>query len=341
MKRIFVLMLTLVVFLGACGGNGDSASDSGDGSFKERTWKVGFNTVEGSVRDVAAKKFKEVVEEETDGAITVEIYPNEELGSAQEMIESVQVGALDMQIAGANMMANTIPEYATLSLPFLVKNFDEAHAVLESETGDKLKELGSDQGLKVLSDVELGFAQITNNDHPINTPEDLEGLKMRSPNDVTLIETFKTLGSSVSTMPFTEVYLALSQGVVDGQFNPLDAIYETKFHEVQDHLAILNFTYYYSYFIMNQGTFDGLEPELQEIVQKASNAARDASYEFTASKDKEMLDKMEGSFVEITEPDVEPFQKAVKPVYSKMEERMSPEIINEVQTFLEEYRSEQ
>ncbi|MGI8313763.1 TRAP transporter substrate-binding protein [Halobacillus mangrovi] len=341
MKRLMVLLLTLVLILAACGGGGDSASSAEDGEFKEQTWKIGFNTVEGSVRDVAAKKFKETVEAETDGAVTVEIYPNEELGSAQEMIESVQVGALDMQIAGANMMANTIPEYATLSLPFLVKDFEEAHAILDSEIGDKLKAMGEEQGIKVLSDVELGFAQITNNVHPINKPEDLEGLKMRSPNDKSLIETFKALGSSVSTMPFTEVYLALSQGVVDGQFNPLDAIYETKFHEVQDHLALLNLTYYYSYFIMNQGAFDGLEPELQEIVQKAANDARDASYEFTASKDEEMLKKMEDSFVEITEPDVEPFQKAVKPVYTKMEDVIDPEIIKEVETFLEEYRSEQ
>ncbi|KHE67564.1 TRAP transporter substrate-binding protein [Halobacillus sp. BBL2006] len=341
MKRLIFLLMTLVLFLAACGGGNDSASNGEDGEFKERTWKIGFNTVEGSVRDVAAKKFKEVVESETDGAVTVEIYPNEELGSAQEMIESVKVGALDMQIAGANMMANTIPEYATLSLPFLVKDFDEAHAVLDSEIGDKLKAMGEDQGIKVLSDVELGFAQITNNVHPINKPEDLEGLKMRSPNDKSLIETFKALGSSVSTMPFTEVYLALSQGVVDGQFNPLDAIYETKFHEVQDHLALLNLTYYYSYFIMNQGAFDGLEPELQEIVQNAANEARDASYEFTANKDEEMLKKMKDSFVEITEPDVAPFQEKVKPVYTKMEDVIDPEIIKETETFLKEYRAEQ
>ncbi|GGC76737.1 C4-dicarboxylate ABC transporter [Thalassobacillus devorans] len=339
MKKLSFLMVALVIILAACGG--DNASGTEDGEFEERTWKIGFNTVEGSVRDVAAKKFKEVVEAETDGAITVEIYPNEELGSAQEMIESVQVGALDMQIAGANMMANTVPEYAALSLPFLVKDFDEAHAILDSEIGDKLKEKGQEHGLKVLSDVELGFAQITNNKQPINKPEDLKGLKMRSPNDVSLIETFKTLGSSVSTMPFTEVYLALSQGVVDGQFNPLDAIYETKFHEVQDHLAMLNFTYYYSYFIMNQSTFDGMEPELQKIVQEAANEARDASYEFTASKDEEMLDEMEDSFVEITEPDVAPFQEKVQPVYTKMEDTMGAEIINDIQTFLEEYRSEQ
>jgi C4-dicarboxylate-binding protein DctP len=199
--------------------------------------------------------------------------------------------------------------------------------------------MADEHGFKAINDVELGFAQITNNVRPIHAPEDLKGIKMRSPNDVSLIETFKALGSSVSTMAYTEIYSGLSQGVIDGQFNPLMNIFDQNMHEVQDYLAMTNHTYYYCYFIMNKELFDSFDPELQEIVMEAGVKAKDASREIIKQNDEQYLEKAKSEFKEVTTPDLAPFQESVQPVYKKVEEVMGAEIIQEMQAFLKDYRA--
>jgi tripartite ATP-independent transporter DctP family solute receptor len=340
----FSVLAAMVLIAAGCGG-GDKAAegtnDADQGVTEEKTyeWKLGWNSgLENTPRGSAAKAFAEYVEKESNGRITIEFFPNETYATSQEMIEAVQMGALDMQIAGANMMANIIPEYAALSLPFLTQGFEEAHAVLDGPVGDDLKDLGEEQGFKVLGDVDLGFAQITNNVRPINSPEDLQGVKMRSPNDVSLIETFKALGASVSTMAYTEIYNGLSQGVIDGQFNPIFHIFDQNMNEVQDYLAMTNHTYYFAYIIMNNDLFNSLDPELQQIVVEAGNKGRDAARQFVADTDAGLMEKAETEFKEITYPDIAPFQEAIQPVYVTMEEVMGAEIINSIRDFLEDYR---
>lgn len=118
-------------------------------------------------RGIATNAFKEYIEKESNRRIKIESFPNESYGTEHEMIEAVQIGALDMQIVGANMLANTIPQFAVLSLPFLTQGIEEGHAVLDCPIGDHLKVLGEEHGFKVLADVALGYAQMTNNVRPI------------------------------------------------------------------------------------------------------------------------------------------------------------------------------
>jgi tripartite ATP-independent transporter DctP family solute receptor len=343
----FSVLAAMVLIAAGCGGGdkaseGNSEENSGDqGVTEEKTyeWKLGWNSgLEDTPRGSAAKAFAEHIEKESNGRITIEFFPNETYATSQEMIEAVQMGALEMQVVGANMVGNIIPQYAALSLPFMTQGAEEAYAVLDGPIGDDLKELGEEHGMKVLGDVDLGFTQITNNVRPINTPEDLQGVKMRSPNDVSLIETFKAFGASVSTMAYTEIYNGLSQGVIDGQFNPIFHIFDQNMHEVQDYLTITNHTFYYAYIIMNNDLFNSLDPELQQIVLEAGDKGRDAARQFVADTDAELMERAKTEFVEITNPDLEPFQEAVQPVYVKMEEVMGAEIINNIQDFLEEYR---
>ncbi|MFZ4451429.1 TRAP transporter substrate-binding protein [Salibacterium aidingense] len=352
-----IAVFSMILFLTACGGENDetgsessaeemdsnSEEEGGDASEEgyngeSYEWTIGFNTPEDSVRDVAAERFKEIVEEETNGNVTVNIQPAESLGSEQEMLEQIQTGALDFQLAGGGSMQNIIPEYAVLQLPFMVENFDEAYAVLDGPIGDELKSLAEEADYKILSHTDLGFAQITNNVRPINEPSDLEGIQIRSPEEPTSISTFEQLGASTTTMAFTEVYLGLQQGVIDGQFNPLDAIYENNFHEVQDYLAMTNHFYYHVNFIMNLPLWKELDPELQEVVQTAAEEARDASREFTQEVDEEMRSTLEGEFEEITEPDMQPFKEAID--YSEFSETVDQDFINKTQDFIEEYREE-
>lgn len=345
MKKLLVVFMSilLVLAVAACGSSNSEDNNTGTKEDKvEKTyeWKMGWNSgIDDTPRGTAAKAFKEYVEKESNGRIKIEFFPNETYGTAHEMIEAVQMGALDMQVAGANMMANTIPQFSALSLPFLTKNVEEGHAVLDGPVGDNLKELGEEHGFKVLGDVDLGYAQITNNIRPINSPDDMVGVKMRSPNDVSLIEMFKALGASVSTMAYTEIYTGLSQGVIDGQFNPLNSIFDQKMDEVQDYLAMTNHTYYVSFIILNKDMFDSLDSDLQQIVLEGGNKGRDATRKFLADADEEYIERAKTAFKEITYPEIAPFSEAVQPVYAEVEEVMGAEFINSIQDFLEDYRS--
>ncbi|SES06347.1 C4-dicarboxylate-binding protein DctP [Salipaludibacillus aurantiacus] len=357
--------LAAVLFLAGCGvESGNSGNDENDGVEAEADnngnaeaeeteenanneaveaeyeWQMGWNSgLDDDSKGEAAKAFAEYVVEASDGRVDIEFFPNETYATSPEMIDAVQVGALDMALPGANELAGLIPEYAALSLPFLTEGAEEAHAVLDGPVGDDLKALGEEQGFVTLNDVELGFAQITNNVRPIEEPSDLEGMTIRSPNDVSLIETFNALGSSVSTMAYTEIYSGLSQGVIDGQFNPLLSIYDQNMQEVQDYLAVTNHTYYYSYFIMNADLFNSLDDELQEIIREGSERARDAAREFIASEEEAALERAEDEFEVVTYPDLEPFQEAVLPVYDEVADVMGEEMIQDMRDFLEEYRN--
>lgn len=337
-KINILFMLIVLSLITACSSNGGAGGgeDSGDNPYE---WSIGFNTVEDSIRGIAAQEFKRILEEESDGNIKIELFPNEQLGTDNEMIESVQVGALDFQLSSSGALADIMPEYSATDLPFMFEDADEAHAALDGPYGDILRDVSVAEGIQVLNTFSIGFSQITTNANPINGPENLKGASIRSPNEPVPIATFEKLGSQVTTLPFTEVYLGLQQGTIDGQFNPLTAIKDSNFHEVQDYLAMTDIIFYHAPFIMNLDLWNSLDADTQELVQKAADKATEAAREFEAETEAEVLEEIEGDFKEVTYPDKEAFQKAVEPVYEQFEEQIGKDIIDDLQSFLEEYRS--
>src|SRR6056297_2581897 len=282
MKRT-IFVLVMILFFAMSLQNFAAAQDS-------YTWKLGYNTVEDSVRGVAASKFKEIVEEKTDGRIKIEIYPSETIGTAQEMVEAVKVGAQDFQMVGNGTFSPVVDEYNLFSVPFMFNDVEEGLAFAESEVAQKWADKALERGYKILAIYDLGFNQITNNVRPISKPEDLEGVLLRAnPADRLNIQVFKQLGASISTMSFSEIYMGLQTGVVDGQFNPLDAIYETKFHEVQDYLTMINLQWYTFMLSMNEKTWSGLDEETQGILLAAAKEASVFAKDYTTQKLDEYL----------------------------------------------------
>jgi len=335
MRKFSLLIVLLVVFF-------LTTSVFGANKVTEKTyeWNIGYCGSEGAVRDIAAEKFKEVIEEKTNGRITINLFPNEVLGTAQEMVEAVQMGALDFKVAGAGSLTNIMPELVATHTAFLLNDYEEGHAMLGSQVGDKIKTLCEEHGFKALSFFDLGFVQITNNKRPINNAADMSGLIIRAPNQRMSIATFEQLDCAVSTMPFSEVYLGLSQGVIDGQFNPVSSIVEMKFHEVQKYLAMVNLFYYHGILVMNLDLWNNLETELRDIVQEAAIQAQELSYEFMENTDAQYLERIkEEDAMEITYPDLDSFREKIKPVYSIYEEQAGQEMMNIIYDFLDDYRS--
>jgi tripartite ATP-independent transporter DctP family solute receptor len=328
-KIVFWVMLSLL-FVSTISGT--------DAKAKTYHWRIGFCTSKGSVRDVAAQAFKKYVEKESKGQIKIDIYPDGVLGSDQEMVEAVQGGALEFKMAGAGSMTNIMPECTATHAAFILNNYDEAHAMLDGPVGEQLKKVARKHGFKLLSFFDLGFAQITNNVRPIRSADDLKGLKIRCPNQPQSIATFQALGTAVSSVDFSEIYLALSQNVVDGQFNPISTIYEMKFYEVQDYLAITNLFFYHGNFIMNIKLWNRLDSKLQNIIQKGALRAEKASRDFMEASDAELLKKMKKEFKEITYPKLDSFRVKITPVYKEYEKMAGKEMMNLVLGFIKEYR---
>ena len=331
MKKVLAILLSAamtVSLLAGCGGSkstagsaaGSAAASSAASSAAELpsySFKLGYNTVEDSVRGEMALAFKDYVESTSNGRITVEIFPNSSLGSELEMEEMVKTGSLDFTIPGVSAMSNVDNNFGAYGLPFLVDGYDTAHALLDGEFGDVLKEIAEKNGYKIMAWGDLGSVQITNNVRPIYSVADMKGLNMRCNSEEVSLKTMAALGCATTTLAFSELYLALSQGVVDGQFNPVDAIYQNSLTEVQDYLAIVNMYTYGLCFLMGNDKFTSLDAETQQILLDGAAKAQETSRAYMANAEEEYMQKVqdENCFKEITYPDVSEFKTATASVY--------------------------
>lgn len=329
MKSIFTkcivtaFLCLLVISIVGC-GNTEKDSNEKEGSGKaEFTIKLGASQPADHPMTTTMNKFKEIVEKNSDGKVSVEVYPANQLGSQVEMNEGVQSGTVTMTYSSiAYMGGNYNPNYNALLLPFLVtkENVEQSYAALDGEIGKELADQMDDIGIIPLGYGPIGFRHITNSVHPIKTPKDLEGIKIRlQPNDVH-IQTFETLGANPVAMDFSEVYSALQQHVIDAQENPIDIIYTNKFYEVQDYLSLTGHFYDYAGLWMNKEYFDQLPEDLQKVVNDAGLEAVKFHRDLYVEKEDEYLEKLKAEGMEIYEPTAEElkmFQEVSAPVYDK------------------------
>jgi tripartite ATP-independent transporter DctP family solute receptor len=290
-------------------------------------------------RHVASLKFAELVKERTNGAITVEVYPAETLGTEVEMGEALQLGTLDVCALGGPIFTNWVPEYAVFGLPFMFESYEEAYAALDGPVGDKMIELAKPKGFVILAHWDHGFRQTTNNVRPITVPDDLKGLKIRTPQEFVNIETFKAFGSSVTPMAFGELYLALQQGVVDGQENPLGNIYHSKLYEVQKYLSITNHIYANTILVFGQRTWNSIPDEYKPVIQQAAIEARDLIRQLVMEEDTSLVNALSEAGMQVNYPDLAPFQAMAKDIYKSLEGRIGKQAIDDLTKFLEDYRA--
>ena len=278
----------------------------------------------------AAVRLAELVEEKTDDKVEVEIYPAGELGNDTEIIEQIQVGAVDMGIPPTAKLGQFEPRMQLFDLPYIFPSREAAYTVLDGPIGDELLSTLAQQGLYGAGYWESGFKQITNNVRPIETPEDLAGIKMRTMSSPLIIEQYETWGANPIPIAFAEVYNALQQGVAEAQENSFVSIDKMKFFEVQDYLTVSNHAYLGYAFIINKAKWDSLPEDLQTSVQEAIQEARDYQRELNADLDEELKTKMmdEGLTVtELTDEQVAAFAGASKAVHEGYVDEIGKELL--------------
>ncbi|WP_174801260.1 TRAP transporter substrate-binding protein [Martelella limonii] len=293
------------------------------------TLQLSHNAAPGNPKDVASLKFAELVNEKTDGRITVDVGGSAQFGDDAETITNMRLGTIAFSANSQGTTSAVVPEIALLGLPFLFQNLEQAEAVMDGPAGDQIAEAAEKQGLVVLAWWNNGIRETSNSKKPINTPEDLKGMKIRTPPDPMTIDIFTALGASATPMAFSELYIALQQGVVDGQENPLINIYSSKLQEVQPYISMTNHKYESTPFLASKIVFDSLSPEDQQAVRDAAVEAGELNRQMVRDQTAELRGILEAEGIKINDVDPAPFVAATQSVYDKWHEQY-PELVDQL-----------
>ena len=280
---------------------------------------LGHGAAVGNPRHEAAVKFAEVVKARSGGRIEVQVAPSAQLGDDAAMVTALRTGALDMSANSQGAVANAVPEYAAFGMPFLFSSPAAAFKLLDGPLGKELADKSAEKGLVLLGTWDNGIRQMTNSKRPITKVEDMKGLKMRVPPDATLVDIMKSLGAESQQIKFAELYVALQQGVVDGQENPLVNIHASKLYEVQKHLALTNHQFQMTPFLMSKRSWDKLSDADRKAVQEAAAEATALQRKLSAEADDKLLAELKAKGVQVTTPDKAAFAKATADVTAKWE----------------------
>lgn len=278
---------------------------------------LGHGAAIGNPRHEASVKFAEVVKAKSGGRIEVQVAPSAQLGDDAAMVTALRTGALDMSANSQGAVANAVPEYAAFGMPFMFSSPAAAFKVLDGPIGKELADKSAEKGLVLLGTWDNGIRQMTNSKRPISKVEDMKGLKMRVPPDATLVDIMKSLGAESQQIKFAELYVALQQGVVDGQENPLVNIHASKLYEVQKHLAMTNHQFQMTPFLMSKRTWDKLSEADRKAVQEAAAEATALQRKLSQEADDKLLADLKSKGVQVTTPDKAAFAKATADVTDK------------------------
>ncbi|MBV8151366.1 MAG: TRAP transporter substrate-binding protein [Candidatus Eremiobacteraeota bacterium] len=278
--------------------------------------------------NVAAKQFAERVKSRTQGAIEIAIFPNNQLGDPPQQAAQIRDGVIDMGLPTQGQLDKYDKAFTAVMMPFAFKDRAEAFKVLDGPAMDWLAPLAAKQNFILLHNWDYGFRNITNNTRPINTPEDVKGLKLRTPPEVELEAAMEALGAIVTPISFAELYLALSQKVVDGEENPIAVIYYNKFYEVQKHLALTHHVYNNMIHAVSASTWAKLTPAQQQIFREESAGAAALMRRLMGEQESEQIAKLEASGMKVTRPDIAAFRARMDPAYKKIAAYSGPENVD-------------
>ena len=283
---------------------------------KAVTIRLGHVGFPGSIFDIVSNKFAADVNAALKGRVEVKVFHSSQLGSDEAMIKGIRVASPEM-VAPSTVMSTVDQRYGVFEMPYLIVNRAHMKKVAENKQVQKtLFDPLPARGIRVLGVWENGFRHITNNRRPIKYPGDLNDIKLRVPGGVWRVKMFKAYGANPSPMPFSEVYSALQQGVMDGQENPFPQIWSAKFHEVQKYLSLTGHVYTPAYLIVNEDFWKKLPKDVQDTISRIAWATGDFARSEGDRLDKELISKLAPP-MQVNEPDKALFIKASGAIYEE------------------------
>jgi len=322
MKKAFSLLLSLAMSAAILSGCGDTNTSGGSGagsgtssspavpvevttqvtSTDKVTIRVAYDVAESHPSHTATvEKFKAMVEQGSGGNITVELYPNSQLGSLSENMESMRIGDLEMAYLNDGTISASVPEFSVVGLPYLWTSIDAAHEALDGDFGQYLdQKLLDGTGIINLGYADVGFRNITNSKQEIKTPDDLKGLKIRTMTNPLHVEYFTALGAIPTPMSFSELFTALQQKTVDGQENPTALVYNNAIYEVQKYMTISEHVWTSCPLTIAANFFNGLPADYQALIKEAAAATISYQREMITKENADLASEIAAAGVQVT-----------------------------------------
>ena len=295
-------------------GNDNDGENAGD--YEELEITFSHNQPEDSPEHAGALAFQEYIEEESGGAVTIDLYPDQTLGGLREQVESTQIGEIDITMQPSAVVSPFVDDVKLVDLPyFWPEDIDQKYEVQDSEIGEELLSSLNEGGFEGLGYWPGGFKLFTTSGQEIHEPSDFEGLTMRTMESPTLISQYEHWGASGEPVAYAEVYNALQQGIVDGQENPMQTIYLNDFHEVQDYVIESYHGTMTYLFMANQDWFSGLDEETQQLIHDAEEVGVEAARDDLAETEDEFRTNVEESdaeYYELSEEEREAFRETAE-----------------------------
>lgn len=348
-KRIIsiLLILTFVMsLLAGCaknntqnGGGVENANNSNNAvpATTDETYELIFATHldENHPITKAMYLFTKRAEELSNGRLKFKTYINFELGDPTDVIDQIRIGVVDGGYFTTGHMAYYNDKLNATMWPYMFESYEHAAKAYDSEVGEYMKELAEEAGFKVIDWMYYGFRNLSTN-KPVNKVSDIKGLKIRVPSERVNQLTMNAFGAVCSTIAFNELYLALSQGVVDGQENPLATMDSANIQEVNKNIAMIEYTFFTTGMVMNPNKFNSLPKDLQEIIIKASREAAEYERDIFVEEENKVIEKFKNEYgVNFTYPDKSEFMAAAQPAIDELRKDYDDAFVNEWLTLIE------
>lgn len=324
MKKILSSILILVLVMTSLVGCGNSEAQNTETS-EEVTynWRFAHEENNGSIQDVYVKKFAKKLKEKSNGRINIDIYPVGQIGDATQQCELLQNGGLEFAMISPGNTGTIVPENQLFSLHFLLSEDPKMNMKLFKESkalNDLLAKKYLEKNIKILAYWSEGTMEWTSS-KPVSSPEDWKGFKMRTMPSPMIVASYEAYGANPTPMPYMEVYSGLQLKMIQGQENPLSAIEEMKFHEVQDYLTLASASHFVTTTAVNPDFFNGLPEDVQQMIIETVDELREEAYKIETDLNGGALEKIKESsditVVKLTDEERAAFKDASKAAYDR------------------------
>lgn len=334
MNRMFFLAAGLVTALSMLAGPA-RAADAPAYDGPKLKFRVAHTTPPGNHITLAFEKFKELVEQKSNGKIKVQVFPNAILGSDRVLMEGAQKGSLEMAVSSTPNMANFSPLYQVFDLPYITspKNQEKLYKAIDSGAlGEYFKKVGNSIGLEPIMYAEYGYRNFVTINRPVSRVEDLAGLKMRTTDSAVEVEVAKILKMNPTPVAWGEVYTALQQGTVDGEGNTFPHMYGAKHHEVLKYAVTSAHNYGMQVMMANKAWWDKLPPAAQQVIREAAAEAltyqRSVLYPRNEAEAREGFLKAGITIVDLDDAQLDAFRQATRLVWDKFKGTLPPDLVD-------------
>jgi TRAP-type transport system periplasmic protein len=278
--------------------------------------KFGHVGEPGSLFAASAEEFAKRANAKLGGKAKVQVYGSSQLGGDKELLQKLKLGTVDLALP-STVMTSEADLFGVFEMPYLVKDREHMKRIEKDVFWKSLAPAAEAKGLKVIAVWENGYRHITNSKRPINSPADLQGIKLRVPEGKWRVKMFQAYGANPSPMKFSEVFTALQTGVMDGQENPFTQIYSAKFQEVQKFLSLTGHVYTPAYVTTGTRKWNSLPADVRKTLEDVAKDTQSFVYAKAAKDDEELLGKIKSAGVKVNSPNKDAFIAASKPVYEE------------------------